>query len=242
MLAELFSALLKKIDSEVHVLTCFRHNCTCECFKVLVWRLQRAPVIFKIEVWGKQHCPCSTRKGSSLCPNPFKGFTLRSENFEGLKGVGDQTTVSWSALLRHYTEVASSCKESAQRIMGARSVHQLYPSKSFIPKGPLKWLILSTLVWNDTSIWRPWSFSLRSALRRAIYPVWNAPYPSSSSSSLVFIGGWQPNLLVHYRYNNTILWLESPWNPSENCTAAQCCHIQVHLNNLECRGKVHLFQ
>ncbi len=60
----------------------------------------------------------SIRKVSSLCPNPFKGFTLRSESVEGLKGVGDQTTVSWSALLRHYTDVPSSCKESAQRIMG----------------------------------------------------------------------------------------------------------------------------
>ncbi len=30
-------------------------------------------------------------------------------------------------------------------------------------------------VWNDTSVWRPWLFSLRSALWRAIYPVWNAP-------------------------------------------------------------------
>ncbi len=58
------------------------------------------------------------------------------------------------------------------RIMGTRSVHQLYPLKSFIPKGPLKWLALSTSVWNDPSIWRPWLFSLR----RAIYPVWNAPW------------------------------------------------------------------
>ncbi len=61
---------------------------------------------------------CSIRKVSSLCPNPFKGFTLRSESVEGLKGVGDQTTVSWSALLHHYTDAPSSCKESAQRIMG----------------------------------------------------------------------------------------------------------------------------
>ncbi len=37
---------------------------------------------------------CSIRKGSSLCPNPFIGFTLWSESFEWLKGVGDQTTVS----------------------------------------------------------------------------------------------------------------------------------------------------
>ncbi len=33
--------------------------------------------------------------------------------------------------------------------MRAQSVHQLYPSKSFILKGPLKWLVLSTSVWND---------------------------------------------------------------------------------------------
>ncbi len=29
-----------------------------------------------------------------ICPNPFKGLTLLSESFEGLKSVGDQTTVS----------------------------------------------------------------------------------------------------------------------------------------------------
>ncbi len=45
-------------------------------------------------------------------------------------------------------EAPSSCKDSAQRIMGARSVHQLYPSKSFILKGPFKGLVLSTSVWN----------------------------------------------------------------------------------------------
>ncbi len=130
----------------------------------------------------------SIRKGSPLCPNPFKGFTLWSESFEGLKGVGDQTAVSWSALLLH--------QKSAQRIMGARSVHQLYPLKSFIPKGPLKWLDLSNSVWNDPSIWRPWLLSIWSALRRAIYPVWNAPsdlnsktpaLPQGLSSAVFFI-------------------------------------------------------
>ncbi len=35
----------------------------------------------------------------------------------------------------------------------------------------LKWLVLSTSVWNDPSIWRPWLFSLRSALRRAYLVV-----------------------------------------------------------------------
>ncbi len=48
------------------------------------------------------HTLRSNRKGSSLCHNPFKGFTLLSESFEGLKGVGDQTTLSRRALLRHY--------------------------------------------------------------------------------------------------------------------------------------------
>ncbi len=68
-----------------------------------------------------------------------------------------------------HMEAPSSCKESVQRIMGARSVHQFYPSKSFILKGPLKWPVLNTSVWNDPSIWRLWLFSLRSTLRRVIY-------------------------------------------------------------------------
>ncbi len=70
-------------------------------------------------------CPCrvslrSIRKGSSRCPNPFIGFTLRSESFEWLKGVW----VSWSALLRHHPVSIWRCRHraSAQRIMGA-SVH-----------------------------------------------------------------------------------------------------------------------
>ncbi len=98
----------------------------------------------------------SIRKGSSLCPN------------QGTE------QLCWSVPLhRHHarTEALSSCKDSAQRIMGAQSVHQLYPSKSFITKGPLKWLVLSTTVWNDPSIWQPWLFALRMALRRAIDPV-----------------------------------------------------------------------
>jgi len=36
----------------------------------------------------------SIRKGSSLCPNPFKGFTLRSESFKGMKGVGGSKMVN----------------------------------------------------------------------------------------------------------------------------------------------------
>ncbi len=115
----------------------------------------------------------SIRKGSSLCPNPFKGFTLWSESFEGLKGVWDLKCPSASSSRAHM-EAPSSWKESAQRIMGGRSVHQLYPSKSFIPKGPLKRPVLCTSVWNDPSKWRPWLLSLWSALQRAIYPVWNA--------------------------------------------------------------------
>ncbi len=76
------------------------------------------------------------QKGSSLCTNPFKGFTLWSESFEGLKGVGLKC-LSASLSCAH-TEVPSSWKASVQRIMGARSIHQLSPSKSFIPNGPFK--------------------------------------------------------------------------------------------------------
>ncbi len=79
----------------------------------------------------------SIRKSSSLCPNPFKGFTLWSESFEGLKGVGDQTTVSWSALLHHHPVPIWRCrhhgKNQHKESWGGRSVHQLYPLKSFIP-------------------------------------------------------------------------------------------------------------
>ncbi len=119
---------------------------------------------------SQSHTLRSIRKGS--CPNPFNGFTLWSESFEGYKGPNNCflkcPSVSSS---RGHTEALSSCKKSAQRIMGARSDNQLYPSKSFIPKGPLKWLVLSTSVWYHPSIWRPWLFSPQ----RAIYPVWNAP-------------------------------------------------------------------
>ncbi len=55
----------------------------------------------------------SIHKGSSLCPNPFKGFILRCESFEGLKGVGDQTAVSWSALLRHHPMPTRRCRHHA---------------------------------------------------------------------------------------------------------------------------------
>ncbi len=121
--------------------------------------------------WSKQPL-----RSIGLIPMPqslFKGFTLHSESFEGCRGPNNCFLKCPSALSSHaHTEAPSSCKESAQRIMGARSVHQLYPSssKSFIPKGPLKWPVLSTSVWNDPSIWRPWLFS-----PRAIDPVWNAP-------------------------------------------------------------------
>ncbi len=98
----------------------------------------------------------SIRKGCSLCPNPFKGVTLQSESFEGCRGSNNCFLKCPSVSISSFhMEALSSFKESMQRIMGARSVHQMYPSKSFITKGPLKWLVLSTSVWNDPSIWRP---------------------------------------------------------------------------------------
>ncbi len=108
----------------------------------------------------------SIRKGSSLCPNPFEALTPEGKAFEGIRAYG------W-ALLNGMQGVTLN-NFPVQRIMGTRSVHQLYPSKSFILKGPLKWPVLSTSVWNDPWIWQPWLFSLWSALRREMYPVWNA--------------------------------------------------------------------
>lgn len=67
------------------------------------------------------------------------------------------------------------CATPNNFIMGAQSVYQLYPSKSFIP---LKWPVLRISVWNDTLIWRPWLFKLQSALRRGMEPIWNAPFVS----------------------------------------------------------------
>ncbi len=51
-----------------------------------------------------------------ICPNPFKGFTIRSESFEGLKGVGDQTTVSWSALLHQHPVSIWRCHHHAKNL------------------------------------------------------------------------------------------------------------------------------
>ncbi len=50
--------------------------------------------LLKKTIWKIRFSLRSIRKGSSLGPNPFKGDNIRSESFEGMKGVGDQTTVS----------------------------------------------------------------------------------------------------------------------------------------------------
>ncbi len=144
------------------------------------------------------------------CPNPFKGFTLRSESFEGIRawmrpfqwnaGCDIKPAKHWSQTQfleghsstqfssnpnqMHLIQIimvfritrnfqASVCCSWLELIsaklwpsgnwvwdhcckgsMGPRSVHQLYPSKSFIPKGPLKWPVFNTWVWNDPSVWR----------------------------------------------------------------------------------------
>ncbi len=40
-------------------------------------------------------------KGLSLHTKPLEQFTLQSENFEGIKVLGDQKSVLWDAILRH---------------------------------------------------------------------------------------------------------------------------------------------
>ncbi len=91
--------------------------------------------------------------------------------------------------------------------MGARSVDQLYPSKSFIPKGPLKRTVLSTSIWN-TSIWRPWLFSLRSAFQGTIYPVWEAPKSTFSNFfSIKTFRQLNNRYVVKQQYNH---WTDFP--------------------------------
>ncbi len=114
----------------------------------------------------------SIRKGSSLCPNPFKGFTLRNESFKGLKGVGDQTAVSWSALLCHHpVPIRSSCHHGKNQRKG--SWEPEVSIKSFIPKGPLKATFQSIFLCHSLT-----NFQSRSL---GPCPKWH-PKPSRSSS------------------------------------------------------------
>ncbi len=101
------------------------------------------------------YCPC-VQFGRALIPSNGLPSGVRARRVDGCWGPNNCFLKCPSASSsRAHMEEPSSWKESAQRIMGARSVHQLYSSKSLIPKGPLKWLDLSTSVWNDRSIWRP---------------------------------------------------------------------------------------
>ncbi len=104
----------------------------------------------------------SIRKVSSLCPKSLQRVyppEWERRRVEGCRGPNNCFLKCPSASLY-------GCAVIVQRIRtkdhGARSVHQLYPLKSFIPTGPLKWLIFNTSVWNDTSIWQPWLFFFHS--------------------------------------------------------------------------------
>lgn len=90
------------------------------------------------------------------CCIPFSSHAL-NPSVEGC--IGDQRAVSWDTLLQHLDEPIKGgaiitqlnlCKE-----LWEWSIHQLCLSIPFIPKGPLKWAFLSTLVWNTPSIWQP---------------------------------------------------------------------------------------
>ncbi len=111
---------------------------------------------------------------------------------------------------RVHTEAPSSWKESVQRIMGA---HRLYPSESFIPKGTLKWPVLSTSVWNDSSIWRPWLFLLRRAIETVgmhRWSRWNECHVASKTNRndnhcryLVYTG-YSKQMRVHFLTQSTL--------------------------------------
>ncbi len=62
-------------------------------------------------------------------------------------------------------------------------------------EGPFEVASIEHFGLNDPSIWQPWMFSLRIALWRAIYPVWNTPIRSSRRSS---------NILTHPKHKSDL--------------------------------------
>ncbi len=116
----------------------------------------------------------SIRKGSYLRPNPFKWFPLRSESFEELKGVGDQITVSWSALL-HQHPVPTWRHVILERISakdhGEPKCPSVLPFEILHSEGPFE-------VDSFEHFCLKWPFNMAAMIvftRRAKYPVWNAP-------------------------------------------------------------------
>lgn len=77
----------------------------------------------------------------------FKGFILQDKSFEKMKGVGDQRTISWNALLDHYAKIVYAAFVMS-KTSWEQSIHHLYPLKSLLLKSHLKWSVLSTLDWN----------------------------------------------------------------------------------------------
>ncbi len=118
---------------------------------------------------------------------------------------------------RAHTEAPSSCKESAQRIIGARSVHQLYLSKFFILKGPLKGLVLSTS-------------GLDRAFSMAAMIVFTPKGPSEGDISrlecirvlLLFVNG---RSLLYYRH----LYILHTWVMDLYCCQNVVPHFMPHL-------------
>ncbi len=121
--------------------------------------------------------------------------TLRRESFEGLKGVGDQTTVSWSrpTLLCHHPMPTRRRHRHAKNLCNGswgpeESISCTLRNPSFwraLWSGQFWALRFGTTLQYGGHAW----FSLRSALRRAIglYPVLNALRVVGDSS---YCKGW----------------------------------------------------
>ncbi len=121
----------------------------------------------------------SIRKNSYLCPNPFKWFTLWNERFEGL-------TASWSALLSHHPVPTQRCRHHGKNLCKESRGPKVYISctlrnpsfRRALWSGRFEHFGLerpfNMIEWPQWQ-YDPWLFSLRSALQRAIYLVWNTP-------------------------------------------------------------------
>ncbi len=99
-----------------------------------------SPVLTSIGIITTSHqpilyCPCvqfGRAHHYALIPSNGLPSGVRARRVEGCRGPNNCFLKCPSASSsQSHTEVPSSCKESAQRIMGARSVHQLYPALRF---------------------------------------------------------------------------------------------------------------
>ncbi len=138
-----------------------RKNCLLKQFffgtkkDLTIWLSVLCPCVlcFSPHVPSPWPTMCFIRKDSSLCPNPFKGFILRSESFEGCRGPNNCFLKCPSASSsRAYSEAPSS--RISAKDHGGPKCPSVVPFKILHSEEPFELPVLS----NDPSKWWPWLF------------------------------------------------------------------------------------